>query len=479
MRSTKTAAVVAALGLSLAACGGNSSSGAAPAGTSSAPAAATSGAGAAATSAAAGATTATAASAPASTATGSTAAAPAVNTSIKGDITVLTNRTDIVKTVFADYAKKFEAIYPNIHVTFQALTDYEGDVKIRLNTSNYGDVLLIPNSVTQKQLPTFFEPLGTVANLSKKYRFIADEQAYQGKSYGIAITGNANGFVYNKKVWAAAGVTSDPKTPAEFLSDLNLIKTKTSAIPLYTNYHDGWPLTQWESNRGEVSADPNAVNALATDTAPWAAGQENNVIWGLLYDAVAAKDTEKDPTTTDWESSKALLADGKAATMALGSWAITQFQGKAKNPADIGYMPFPVQVNGQFHSVLSGDYKNAISVHSKHKDAARAWLDWFADDSNYATDQGGVSPLLNGPASKALGDFTANNVQYVQLKPAVAGQESTVNDIDKESDVLVQQPTSWQRLVDDARGAKHETKQQLFDYLDKQWAQAIKTVASS
>jgi raffinose/stachyose/melibiose transport system substrate-binding protein len=479
MRSTKTAAVVAALGLSLAACGGNSSSGAAPAGTSSAPAAATSGAGAAATSAAAGATTATAASAPASTATGSTAAAPAVNTSIKGDITVLTNRTDIVKTVFADYAKKFEAIYPNIHVTFQALTDYEGDVKIRLNTSNYGDVLLIPNSVTQKQLPTFFEPLGTVANLSKKYRFIADEQAYQGKSYGIAITGNANGFVYNKKVWAAAGITSDPKTPAEFLSDLNLIKTKTSAIPLYTNYHDGWPLTQWEGNRGEVSADPNAVNALATDTAPWAAGQENNVIWGLLYDAVAAKDTEKDPTTTDWESSKTLLADGKAATMALGSWAITQFQGKAKNPADIGYMPFPVQVNGQFHSVLSGDYKNAISVHSKHKDAARAWLDWFADDSNYATDQGGVSPLLNGPASKALGDFTANNVQYVQLKPAVAGQESTVNDIDKESDVLVQQPTSWQRLVDDARGAKHETKQQLFDYLDKQWAQAIKTVASS
>jgi raffinose/stachyose/melibiose transport system substrate-binding protein len=464
MRSRKTAAVVAGLGLSLAACGGNSSSGAAPAGTSSAPAAATSAA---------------ATSAPASTAGGSTAAAPAVNTSIKGDITVLTNRTDIVKTVFADYAKKFEAIYPNIHVTFQALTDYEGDVKIRLNTSNYGDVLLIPNSVTQKQLPTFFEPLGTVADLSKKYRFIADEQAYQGKSYGIAITGNANGFVYNKKVWAAAGITSDPKTPAEFLSDLNLIKTKTSAIPLYTNYHDGWPLTQWEGNRGEVSADPNAVNALATDTAPWAAGQENNVIWGLLYDAVAAKDTEKDPTTTDWESSKALLADGKAATMALGSWAITQFQGKAKNPADIGYMPFPVQVNGQFHSVLAGDYKNAISVHSKHKDAARAWLDWFADDSNYATDQGGVSPLLNGPASKALGDFTANNVQYVQLKPAAPGQESTVNDIDKESDVLVQQPTSWQRLVDDARGARHETKQQLFDYLDKQWAQAIKTVASS
>jgi raffinose/stachyose/melibiose transport system substrate-binding protein len=476
MRSTKTAAVVAALGLSLAACGGNSSSGAAPAATTGA---ATTTAAAPTTGAAATGAAPTGAAptsgAPASGAAPSVAT-PAVNTSIKGDITVLTNRTDIVKTVFADYKKKFEAIYPNVHVTFQALTDYEGDVKIRMNTSNYGDVLLIPNAITPKQLPTFFEPLGTVADLSKKYRF-ATEQSYQGKDYGIAITGNANGFVYNKKIWAAAGVTSDPTTPAAFLTDLNLIKTKTKAIPLYTNYHDGWPLTQWESNRGGVSADPDAVNKLDTDQAPWAPGQEHNIIWGLLYDSVAAKDTEADPTTTDWETSKTLLATGKTATMALGSWAITQIQGKTTTPADIGYMPFPVQVDGKFHSVIAGDYKNGISIHSKHKDAARAWVDWFANNSNYATDQGGVSVLQGGPASKALGDFTANDVQYIELTPAPAGQESTEADIEKESNVLPFQPTNWQRLVDDARGAKHETKQQLFDYLDKQWAAGIKTVS--
>ena len=55
--------------------------------------------------------------------------------------------------------------------------------------------------------------------MAKKYRFV-NEQAYQGKDYGIAITGNANGFVYNKKIWTQAGITTDPKTPAEFLSDL-------------------------------------------------------------------------------------------------------------------------------------------------------------------------------------------------------------------------------------------------------------------
>jgi raffinose/stachyose/melibiose transport system substrate-binding protein len=477
MRTTKTAAVVAALGLSLAACGGSSSSGASPSSGSSGPA--TSAASSSSTSAAAPSSAGTAST----PATGSSAPSvgavipPTLNPNIKGDITVLTQRTDIVKTVFADYKKKFEAIYPNIHVSFQALTDYEGETKIRMNTSNYGDVLLIPASITPKQLPTFFEPLGSVEDMAKKYRFVKSEQTFGGKSYGIAITGNANGFVYNKKVWAAAGITSDPTTPADFITDLTAIKTKTQATPLYTNYKDGWPLTQLESNRGGLTADSDAVNKLGTNPAPWAAGQEHNVIWGLLYDAVAAKDTEADPTTTDWETSKTLLATGKIATMALGSWAISQIQGKTTTPADIGYMPFPVQVAGKFHSVIAGDYKNGISIHSKHKDAARAWVDWFADDSGYATSQGGVSPLLNGPPSSTLTDFNTLGVQYLELNPAPAGKESLVNDIDKASNILVYSPPSWQAMVDDARSGK-VTKQAYFDSLDKKWAAALSTTSS-
>ena len=139
---------------------------------------------------------------------------------IAGEITVLTNRTDIVDTVFADYKKKFEAKYPDVTVTFEAITDYEGEVTTRMSTDDYGDVLLIPNSVKPADLPDFFEPLGSVDELAKTYRFVTSEQAYDGQSYGIAITGNANGIVYNKAVWEKAGVTEPPTTPEEFIADL-------------------------------------------------------------------------------------------------------------------------------------------------------------------------------------------------------------------------------------------------------------------
>src|SRR5690606_18839923 len=117
-------------------------------------------------------------------------------------------------------------------------------------------------------------------------------------------------------------------------------------------------------NRGSVSADPEAVNKLADIDAPWAEGEEHYVLDSLLWDTVEAGLTEPDPVTTNWEASKGDLGAGKIGAMVLGSWAIVQMQDAADNPEDIGYMPFPVQVDGKFHSTIGGDYKNGINVNS-------------------------------------------------------------------------------------------------------------------
>lgn len=404
------------------------------------------------------------------------ATAGASEQAVAGDITVLTNRTDLVDTVFADYKTQFETMYPDVNVTFEAITDYEGEVATRMSTDDYGDVLLIPNSISPNDLPDFFEPLGSVEDLSKTYRFVGSEMTFDGTSYGIAITGNANGLVYNKKLWADAGVTDMPTTSEEFQTDLQMIADNSDAIPLYTNYADGWPLTQWETNRGGVTANANAVNELADTDTPWVEGSDHYVIDSLIFDAVAAGNTEPDPTTTNWEQSKADLGSGKIATMALGSWAIVQMQEAADDAANIGYMPFPAQVDGKFHSVISGDYKNAVNIHSKNKAAAKAWVMWFADESGYAADQGGISPRIDGPTPATLADFDTAGVEYIELTPAPAGKESLVSDIDSESEIGLLNPEYRQKLVDAARGARDESKQQLFDDLNSRWAAARASV---
>jgi raffinose/stachyose/melibiose transport system substrate-binding protein len=413
-----------------------------------------------------------------------TQATPAT-TAITGTIDVLTNRTDIVDSVFtAQYVPAFNKIYPNIQVKFEALKDYEGDTKIRMNTTQYGDVLLIPNAIHPDQLASYFTPLGQTADLSKTYR-LATEQSFGGVTYGLPITINANGFVYNKKVWSAAGITTLPKSPDEFLADLQTIKTADAGkngfiSPYYTNYHDGWPTTQWQGNAGEISGSADFNNSLYKTDAPWTAGNDEYTIYKLLYDIVHNGLAERDPTTTDWETSKGLLGSGKIATMALGSWAIVQMQQAAVtaggSAADIGYMPFPNQVNGKFYSNIGGDYKIAINKNSPNQAAARAWLDWFENSSNYAFDQGGVSPLLTGKNPSQLSDFTAADVQYIQQTPAPAGDQAFLGQIQDASGVQLYD-TKWpQQIIDAARGATHDTLDSIFAGLNAKWKAARATV---
>ena len=158
-------------------------------------------------------------------------------------------------------------------------------------------------------------------------------------------------------------------------------------MPFYTNYKDGWPLTWPQSWMGAVSGDKDALVKMATDDAPWADGKEKATVDSLLYDVTKAGLIEDDPTTTNWENSKNLIATGKIGAMALGSWAVPQMQDAATkagaDPATIGFMPPPFLVDGKPVSPVGGDYKLAINVNSDHKAAARAWFDWFIDESGF------------------------------------------------------------------------------------------------
>lgn len=57
-----------------------------------------------------------------------------------------------------------------------------------MNTTDYGDVLMIPDTVKVKDLGNFFEPLGSLAEMSEKY-YWADKKMYDGQVYGIAHLG--------------------------------------------------------------------------------------------------------------------------------------------------------------------------------------------------------------------------------------------------------------------------------------------------
>jgi raffinose/stachyose/melibiose transport system substrate-binding protein len=413
--------------------------------------------------------------------TGRTPAATAQD--LSGTITVVNHRTDLDKDgTLAKYSAAFKALHPGVTVNWETITDYAGEVATRMNTKDYGDVLNIPPSVPASKFPDFFTSLGTVADLGKKYQFI-NEGAYDGNVYGIATTGNANGMLYNKEVFKAAGITEAPKTPEEFLAALKLIKDNTQAIPLYTNYHAGWPLTSWNTGIQAFSSDPDYVNIkLPHLDTPFAKDQPLYMSYKLLFDAVKAGYTEKDPTTTDWEKSKVMIANGEIGVMVLGSWAITQMQAAAvaagKDASIIGYMPFPISVNGKQYAGAGGDYKMAVNKNSPNQEAAKAFVTWFMEQSNFAFDQGGIPPLLTAKLPPAYDAFSQAGVALVMDTPAKAGEEGLLNNIDKESGIGWNNGSgTWQStIVDAARGQTTQSFDDLMNAANTAWAEAKKSL---
>ncbi|MEE1941010.1 extracellular solute-binding protein [Streptomyces sp. TRM 70361] len=405
------------------------------------------------------------------------ATAPGDPAEVSGDITVLTHRTDLVQDgTMKKYAAEFNRTYPKVKVKFEGITDYEGEVKIRMNTENYGDVLMIPGVIAQNDYPKFFAPLGETAELEKKYRFTGKTDV-DGKTYGIASFGTVNGFVHNKAVWEEAGITDWPAAPGEFLAALEAIGEKTGAVPYYTNFKDGWPLSSpWSNSVGSVSCDTEANDALAGTEEPWTEGSDLYVIDKLLHDIVADGLTEKDPTTTNWENSKGMLARGEIGTMLLGSWAITQMRDAAEqagtDPDDIGFMPFPVERDGRFCATLLSDYQQAVNIHSDHKSAARAWIDWFTEESGYAETEGAVSALKEDPMPETLRPYVDNDVEFIERSEARTGE---VNTVDNASEIGLAKPDYRKKLVDIARGAQDGDLEGYFAELNKRWSEAVRT----
>lgn len=402
---------------------------------------------------------------------------------VSGEITVLTHRTDIVDTKLADYAAEFNKKYPNVKVSFEAMEDYEGDVSTRLQTGDYGDVFMIPNTIPVAEYADFLEPLGTIDELSAKYKeeFLYTKQS-EGTVYGIPSGVNINaGIVYNKTVFEKAGITELPKTPEEFQAALQKIKDNTDAIPLYTNTHDAWCMAQWQGCVSAASADPTYINdKMCNEKDSFVAGKPGYEVYKILYDSVANGLTEEDPFTTEWEGSKVKCANGEIACMVLGSWALSQIQeiaeGEGIDPNTISYMPFPISNDaGEVVVGASPDYCYGINVNSENKAAARAFLDFMVEESGYAVDAGEISIVIGDEFPASLADF--ENCAFQVDEPAQPENEGKWDAVHNESELGLWSGSEYQvMIVEAAFGNRDMTYDDVMAEWNTRWNDAIDAV---
>lgn len=359
---------------------------------------------------------------------------------LKADIKILTNRTDICDTVYKEYAKEFQKMYPDINITYEGITDYDETVTLRLTNGDWGDICFIPSKVDKSEFANYFTELDDLTTMDAKYNYMT-EKAFDDKVYGIPNGGTAGGVAYNKAVWKAAGITELPKTPDEFLNDLKKIKDNTDAIPLYTNFSAGWTMGAWNDYVGIASnGDPDYKNnELLHQKNPFTKNDENSgpyAVYYTLYNAVSNKLVEDDPASSDWESSKTKINNGEIATMVLGSWCVQQFKDAGDHADDIGYMPFPISVNGKQSAAAGGNYAYAVNKEAStdNQIASMLYIKWLIEDSTIFDDEGSIPEVKGKDLPAALSEF--NGVELLSNNAAVKGEEDLYDKITNDAEVL-------------------------------------------
>lgn len=370
-------------------------------------------------------------------------------------INFITNRTDLdTDGTYTKYIAAFnkEEGCGKITVKVESIKDYEGTIKKRMLTHDYGDILMIPE-INANALSSYFADLGSADDFiaTKKYNdAYLYKRAFLGEIYGLPYLNNVTGIAYNKAVFKAAGVDAATlSTPDKFLAALQAVKdkVKTCTNPYYTNSHDGWCSNQWEDHfqAGILKGDADYNNNLLPfDKNVWKKNSNDTHYEGtkLFFDIVAKGLCESDPASTDWETSKVKIGHGEIGCMVMGNWCITQFQEAAKknndDPANIGYMPFPMTAtDGKQYAASGSDYCYGINRYSSAAKiaASKKFMTFMIEKSGLAVAQGGISIMKSDALPTTLEAF--KNVTYLVANPATADNASALADQQKNSDITL------------------------------------------
>lgn len=380
------------------------------------------------------------------------------------EIEVIFNRNE---ADMQPYIAAFEEKYPEIKVTYTCYNDLETSIKLRMEEGDYGDVTYFPSFITTETAHEYFAPLGDYASLSGKYDFVSQGRVYDDIVYGIPSSAYLMGIVYNKEIFDKAGIAALPRTVDEFLEAMELISKHTDALPFYAGYKEPWILSYWEvfpyvEMTGSASSK---FDDFVYNVNPFREGTPHNESLGLLYDLVANGYTEVGNTDMSWWESVVGINNGTVGCAVIGTWALYNYKTVGENGHNIGFMPFPNNIDGMQYATVAADYSYAIAKNSDNKEAARAFIDFMLDESGYAFDHDMISVLKTDPYPECYGDMTQTSI----MNSTSATPEGYLHYNTLSSNLNLYDQNEYVRIVEAAAGIREESFEDIMNDWNMRW----------
>ena len=384
------------------------------------------------------------------------ASAPASAGGAQVNLTIESWRNDDLSIWQDKIIPAFQAKYPNIKVNFAptAPADYNGVLNTKLEGGQAGDLITCRPFDASLALydKGYLAPINDLPSLKNfgdvaKSAWITDD----GKNvFCMPMASVMHGFIYNKDVFEKLGITTLPKTLAEFHQLLDKIKSNGQYTALAMGTKDQWEAATmgfqnigpnfWKGEEGRKAL----INGTEKFTdAPYVETWKELASWKPYlpkgFEAIAYPDAQQ------------YFVSGKAAMYPAGSWDIAYFEGQGMN---IGFFGPPLPA-GSSTCYVSDHTDIAIGANAKsaHLTEAKQFLDWVGSDEFaglYANSLPGFYSLSNNPVTlsdkvaqeavdlrKSCKSTIRNSYQILSRGDTTKGQKNLENELWRVSAAVV------------------------------------------
>lgn len=357
---------------------------------------------------------------------------------------------------------QFNASHPNIHVTsdpipwdvlyaklLPAFGAHKGPDLIGISSDN------LPGYASKHVVQPLDSFFSNGVDKSSIVSSALKAGEYQGQTYGVPIESTPVMLYYNKKMFAAAGISSAPTTWDQWSTDAKKLtipggtdgNPKQYGMAIGTNNTiELFPILLWMAGGGILSPDGSQV--LLNN-----AGSKQAVqYWADLIHT----DHISPPSLSGADADK-LISSGKAAMEVNGPWATTGYK---QAGIDYGLAPVPTGPNGQHISVGSTTVLAVSSAadSAKTKAAATFYAFWTqqANQVQFSLTSGFPPVTGNVPASALASnpDIAAFAAQAGSTRALAPGQTtfaSIENDVfDPTIEKIISDPSQTSSLLDQA-----------------------------
>ncbi|UUZ81279.1 extracellular solute-binding protein [Paenibacillus sp. P26] len=325
--------------------------------------------------------------------------------------------TDKVKAMAADYM----AQHPNVVIEAQVTSDYDTPLRTRFASGDAPDVFM---TKAFTDISDWSDKLADLSNepwMSKVSPSAVQGMTVNGKKLGFPVAFEGYGFIYNKDLFAKAGIDKVPTTLSE-LKQVNE-KLKAAGIPSYSEaYKEWWVLGQHLFNLPfAYEKDPvatidkiNKGEAKVNDVA------NMNGFFDVL-DMTVKYGKGAESVGVSYDNQVSDFSSGKTAMMQQGVWTIDSIM-KINPNIKMGMFAIPLNDNAADTKMpvgVPGYY--VINKNAKNLDECKKFLTWLHDNGQkYLVDSFKLIPAFTDlKTTPELGPLAADLSSYVEKNQTI------------------------------------------------------------